>query len=382
MVKAQWNYVQRKDAPSTAATGTATYDLPKSGYIPEILVTAFCTPTASTNPALPLDAAITKIELKDGGNIIKSITGNQAKGLSMIHKYRRLGSTETNDNGVEGYTQFFLQLGGFFNGEHYAPNMAVFNNPQIAISWDHSLTSNEFGASYDADTAPVSKFSILCNSLLEPGPYKHGYVKSTILKEFTQATSTEEQTKIPTGERLIGIGVEAGYDALDFAEDVEEIELDFNTGEWRPFHLYEEEVNSIQQAWFKEPFQFSWTADMIDAKELDTHMGYLLHVLATPGIDSMHGLAFRFDAARKGVETVDLMDLATPTACSTYQQIAFTSIGYEPFHMWYCPMSKIQGGEDDLLDTSLWKDIKLTTKSGSSASTSSTPDIVAEYLMT
>jgi len=346
-----------------------------------LVVTAYSTPTASTNPALPLSDAITKIEIVDGGSVIKSLTGNQIKGLSMIHGHNPLGSTEKNDNAVEGYDQFIIPLGGLFNGVQYAPDMSVFSNPQIKITWDYSITTTEFGMTCDADAAPAMKFSIMGKILREAQNVVHGYVKSTILKEYTQATSTETSIEIPKGLPLLGIAVEAGYDAKAFTDDVNEIKLDIDNGAWIPFDFFEEEVNSIQQIWYKKPFMYSWYADLEDADELDVHMGYPLHVLATPGIDSSKGLAFRFDENRRGVETVDLMDLATPTATDVYQQIALTSIGWEPFHLWYCPMSQLQGGDDDTLDTTQYSRLDLKITSSSNASTSSTPDVVAEYLV-
>lgn len=250
MVKTQYTYIQKKTSES-GQTGTATYDLPEKGYLPEIIVKAYSTPTASTNPALPLSDAITKIEIIDGGTVIKSISGNQAKALSMIHNHNRMGNWEINDNAAEGYDDFIIQLGGKIGDKLYAPDMSAFSNPQIKITWDYSITTNEFGASYDADTSPAMKFTVLGKILREPGPYTHGYLKTTKLYEYTQATSTTTVTEIPRGKPLYGLGIEAGYDAKDFTDDVNEIKLDFDNGDWIPFHLYAEEILTAQQLWFK-----------------------------------------------------------------------------------------------------------------------------------
>jgi hypothetical protein len=381
MARTQYSYLERKKSES-GQTGTATYDLPERDFLEELLITAYSTPTASSGPALPLSDAITKIELVDGGTVIKSITGNQAKALSMIHGHNPLGSSEVNDNAVEGYDQFWIPLGGLFNKTRYAPNMGAFNNPQLKITWDYSLTTTEFGMTCDADTTPAMKFTALAKIIRDAAGITHGYVKSTILKEFTQATSTQTVIEVPRGQPLIGLGVEAGYDALQLMDDLTEILLDFDNGAWQPFHLYTEEIGLIQQEWFKRPFEYNWLADLEDADELDSHMGYLLNLLATPMIDSSLGLVWRFDGGHKGVETTDLMDLATPTACSVYQQIALKATGYCPFHVWYMPVRAILGEESDTIDTSGFSRIELELTSGASASTSSTPDVIAEYLMT
>jgi len=379
MAKTQYTYIERKHSES-GQTGTATYDLPEKGFLPEVIVKAYSTPTASTNPALPLSDAITKIEIIDGGTVIQSLTGNQVKGLSMIRKYKTLGGLEINDNGAEGYDDFHILLGGVIDGKWYAPDMSTFSNPQIRITWDYSQTTTEFGMSCDADTSPAMKFSVIGKILREPGPYTHGYIKSSVLKEFTQATSTTTVTEIPRGQMLLGLGVEAGYDAKDFTDDVNQIKLDFDNGDWVPFEFYQEEIITSQQAWFGGPFEYSWIADAIDDKEFDSHMGFLNFIVCMASSNA--GRGFEWQAIRKGVETLGMWDLATPSTISSYESVYFKSVGYAPFHIWYCPMKAILGDEASLIDTTEFSRIELETTSSSNASTSSTPDIIAEYLVT
>lgn len=378
MARTRWDYIQRKKAES-GQTGTATYDLPNKDFMPQILLTAYSTPTASTTPANPLSDAITKIEVVDGGLVIKSLTGNQIKGLSMIHGQNPLGSTELNDNGAEGYDQFFIDLGGVFNGIKYAPDMAQFNNPQIKITWDYSITTTEFGMTTVADSTPSMKFSLLAELVKEGGGYQHGYIKSSILKEFTQATSTRTYVEVPDEGQLIGIGVEAGYDALDFTEDVEEIKIDIDNGDWVPLDLREAEIMAFQQLLFKKPFTYYWMADLEDSDEFDSHMGYLLHINAMSKNPINWPLTHCFETTHKGVETMYIYDTATPTACDEYVSTYVRSVGWAPFHIWYLPSSAMLK-DKDTLDTSAFGKIEVELYSGSSASTSSTPDVIAEYL--
>ena len=379
MAKTQYTYIERKKAVS-GQTGTETFDLPERGFVPEIIVKAYSTPTASTNPALPLSDAITKIEIVDGGTVIQSLSGNQIKGLSMIRKYKRLGGLELNKNATEGYDDFHIILGGEFDGKLYAPDMSNFSNPQIKITWDYSLTTTKFGMSVDADTDPNMKFTIIAKTLREPGPYVHGYIKSSSIKTYTQAASTTTVTEIPRGHPLVGLGVEAGYDALNFTDDVNKIKLDFDNGDWVPFEFFEEEIATSQAWWHGEPFEYAWMADIKDDIELDTHMGIPLSVEFTATTNA--GRAFEFQAIRKGVETLGYWDLATPSEVTSYETAYIKSIGYAPFHIWYVPMKAILGGEADTLDTTKFGRIELEVTSSSSASTSMKPEIIAEYLIT
>lgn len=384
MARTRWDYIQRKKAES-GQTGTATYDLPEKGFMPNLTLTAFSTPTATTTPATPLSDAITKIEITDGGLVLKSLTGNQIKGLSMIHGHPCLGSAEINDNAAEGYDHFMIPMGGLYNETVYAPDMGRFNNPQIKITWDYTIVTTEFGMTTAADTTPSMKFSLLAELCSEGGGYTHGYTKSIILKEFTQSTSTNTIVELPRGDQLVGFGVEAGYDALDFTEDVEELKFDLGNGDWIPFHLREEEIMQFQQQIFKKPFEYSWIADIESADEFDFHMGYLNHVSILSqrvGDDAAGTMAYAIEQGHKGVETLIATDTAAPTACDELRATMFKATGWAPFHLWYCPMKVINGGENDLLDTNAFGRLEVELLSGSSASSSSTPDVIAEYLRT
>jgi len=384
MAKVQYVYIKRKQS-ETGQTGTVTYDLPERGVISEVVVRAYSTPTASTDPALPLNDAITKIEIVDGATVIKSLTGNQAHALEMIHGNHARVSTELNKNSAEGYDDFVLILGKNVNGVDYAPDFSKFANPQIKISWDYSLTTGVRGATFDADASPAMKFTVFCKVIREGGKYTHGYVKSSEILTWTQAVSTTKQIEIPRGQKLLGIGLEGGWDSLDFTEDFEQIKLDFDNGAWIPLDLYEEEVIRFQELVFGDPFELTFRADVIDGVEIDSHMGYVGSVnIVAPTI--VGGTASAYDmrwptASTMGVEEVNATD-SIGAAYTTYSQGTFYVKGYCPYGMWYCPMSALLDGEGDLIDTSKYGRIVVQTVSGSSASTSQTPSLIAEYLVT
>lgn len=380
MPQIRWDYLQRKKAES-GQTGTAQYDLPKTGFMRDLILTAYFTPTGANAPSAPLSDVLTKIEIVDGGHEIMALTGNQIKALSMIDGHNPLGSTEKNDNSVEGYDHFMMNLGGVFDGQRYAPDMSVFSNPQIRITWDASSTTTEFGMTTEADTTPAMKFSLVAQMQNDSGGLRHGYIRSRIVKEYSQSGAGTNVIQLDTDEDMIGFGIEAGYTALDFTEDVEEIKLDVNNGAWVPFHFKEEEVMQFQQQVFKKPFQYSWMTDIEDSDEFDSHMGYLLHLIAQGKGDTNEPKAYAFEITRKGVETMYITDTRTPTACGTLEQTYLTAIGWAPFHMWYCPMKTLLGDTDVLVGDPK-RDMDLEIVAGSSASASSTPDVIARYLRT
>jgi hypothetical protein len=376
MTKTRLEYVQRKTAES-GQSGTVTYDLPESGVIPEIQLVAYSTPTASTDPALPLSEALTKIEIVDGGETIVSATANDLKGLAMLNKYHSLSSPEINDNAVEGRDVIPILLGGTVNGKEFAPDFARFDNPQLKISWDYSLTTGLRGADYDADTTPVMKFTVLAHIATGGNKYAPGFMRTQETYQFTQAASASEEIRIPRGESLYQIGVRAGYDAKDLTDDLNVVELNLNHGEDVPLRLYADEVVSSQALWYGKPFEYSFAMDLVDAVEIDTHMGWLDDFSAFSM--SSAGRSIEYDSMHKGVEAVGFMDVASPTAISAYEQVGIKTTGYAPFGVWGLPMNTVGEMENDLLDTTQFRDIKLKLTSGASASTSCKPAILTQY---
>lgn len=384
MGKVQHFYAQRKKSES-GQTGSVTYDLPESGFIPEIVLTAFSTPTASTDPALPLNKAITKVEIVDGARVIQSLSANQLLGAYMHRKTRTHASSEVNDNAVEGHESIPIVLGKMVNGREYAPDFSRFSNPQIKITWDYSLTTGPFGATFDADASPVMKFTVMCKIVRDATKYTHGYVKSSVTKTFTQATSTETRIDIPRGEQLLGIMIEAGYDDLDWTEDVEQLKLDFDNGAWIPLDLFEEEIQNLELDWFG-PAVVSFNMDLVDAVEIDTHMGFVTQVTGVTAATTARN--FQYADSHKGVEAVAMFTETTGgasasfVATATYEQIRIEATGFMPYQCLYIPMSELLDGDGDLIDTTRYRDIVLTLTSGSSASTSSTPSVISEFLVT
>ncbi len=377
MANWQHSYIVRKQSES-GQTGTATYDLPERDVLGSLLITAFSTPTASTDPALPLVEAITKIEVIDGGRIIQSISGHQAKALMMFRGENSLSSTEINDNAAEGYDHFLINFGRFVRDTKYGLNLSALNNPQIRLTWDYSLTTGFGGATFDADTSPAMKFSVLADILRgSTAGYTGSFIQSSEIYSFTSAASAVVQVEIPRGQLLYGIMVQAGYTGKDWTEDVEQIKLDLDNGSFVPFHLYEEEIVPIQRLWHGGDFEVDFVADLEDDREYDLHMGYIVHPSFTQLTDD--SVAFNYQAVHQNHGKVGVFATETPAAITAYTQVSCSISGQLPYNCWYAPMSAVMEGET--LDTTQYGRINLEITQGSAVSTSSKPKVVAEYIM-
>ena len=375
----QYSYVERKSSESGQAS-TATYDLPEKDYCADLVVGVHSTLTASTNPTPNLEELITKIEVMDGGTVIKSLNGRQARALSMFHGNHQLSLTGTEDNAVEGYDEFIIPFGFFYRDTKHMLNMDKLANPQIKITWDASGTAGEHGEDKDADADPAIKLTVLADMYrgVPPGGVE-GYIRSNQIKQFTQAASTSNDVSIPRDQPLVGILVEAGYKNLDWTEDVEEIKLDFDHGSWIPFHFYEEQIVPIQRLWHGGDFEVSFMKDLIDNKTIDARMGYVTDISITPASDIAR--AVNWQGSHTGVDIPGILASSSETADTTYSQYYVQVKGQMPFQCWYMPVNVIQDGNATSIDLSKYGDVTLTLTSGASASTSSKPKVLVEQLI-
>jgi len=378
MAKVQYHYVEKKTALS-GASGTFTTDLPEKDFIPEITIRFYRTTGTNTNGPLPVHLCVSKIEIVDGAQTIVSLTGEQAKALMYYRGDGYAVSTAKDTASTESYDDFVIKLGGVIDGVNYAPDFGRFSNPQLKVSWDTSITSYK-GVSYDAISSPSAKLTVLAKIVREgQGLYTHGYIKSAQIYTWTQGTSTTTDVEIPRDAPLLGLMLNGGYDGLDLTEDFEQIKLDFDTGNWVPLHLYEEEIIPTLATWFPKPVIYSFQRDIKDDIEVDFRMGYVEKIDFTALTDNAR--EFNYQDGTKGIGTVGLFDSATPSEVTDFELCGFKVKGHAPFHSIYIPMSAITGGKTQTIDTKKFSRIILRTVSGASASTSSTPQVVAEYLI-
>ena len=312
--------------------------------------------------------------------MIKSYTGNQCHGLEMIHRRHHRSSTEINDNAVAGFDDFLIVLGKNVNGVEYAPDFSRFANPQIKITWDYSITTAWSGATFDSDASPAMQFTVIAKVFRETGHVTHGYLKSTQIDTWTSANSTTTQVLIPRGEKLYGLGIEAGYDDDDWTEDIEQIKFDLDNGAFIPLDIFEDEIVKIQEEWFENPFSVTFTSDLKDGVEIDSHMGWVASINFQT-IGALTQGTVGWPVGHKGVEEVVFKDSGN-VAVTVYEQVGVHVTGFMPYGLWYMPMWSIQGMGSDLLDTTQFSRINLETVSGNSVNTSSTPAVLAEFLVT
>ena len=377
-------YTVRKDASNTAQTGSLGYNLPDSGTIPEIVLTVYTTQTASTDPCITASQHVREIRVIAGNQVIKKFKGEHAIAESMYLTSLNRASPQTNDNAVEGYETFKLILGKESLG--FAPDFAQlkskYGQPRLEVDFDASLTTADTGWTMDADTTPATKISVLCK-IARAGTHslKHGFIETRTIKTWTQVASTETVTELPHASSglLMGLYLHGGYDTKKWTEDFDQIKLSIDNDRVVPLNLQDaESVVGVNDLWHGAS-SVSFIADLTSAIEYDFHMGLPTAVLGQlgEGALSIEPFTFRLPFKHIGVEAPIIQNSLT-AADSTYRQFQFVSHGLIPYNVMYIPMSQVVAGSKFLKIGG--RKVELKTTSSSSASTSSTPDVLAQWL--
>ena len=377
--RTRYEYVER-DLSLSGTTGTYTTDLPRSGYVPRLSIGVAATLNASTALALPVADAVSKIEIVDGGTVIKSLSGRQAQGLHMIRSGSDFASPATNANGAVSKDIFTVDMGGVFGGAEYAPNMSEFANPQLKVTWDFTATTTDRGMTVQAAASPAATLTVLAEIYEGEGKYTHGYVQSQDIYSYSSAASSTKDVDIPNKGKLVGLGVQAGYASKNLSDDIDRLKINFDNGAWVPLDLYADEITAFLASKEKSRYTTSFGADVIDGSIIDTGMGIVENVVLTP--TAAAGRSAIWSGGSEGVGVLHLTDVATPTAISAYEQVKVKATGYAPQGIVYVGMSDLLAKGIDVLDASEFSKITMSITAGSGASSSSTPSVLTDYLVT
>lgn len=199
--------------------GTETIDIDISDVISSIWLTPRLTNNGNTPYAHPA-AAIKKIEVVDGSDVLLSLTGYEARAL----EYYITGKMPTdvlnwfNDNEIIAPVN--LLFGRYLWDKNFAFDPKKFTNPQIKITHDRSLG----GSTPDAATLAVYA-NIFDEKVVAP----RGFMQSKEIYSFTPTASAKETIDLPRdlAYRLImlqcigGSGKQPSYvfDTVKLSED-------------------------------------------------------------------------------------------------------------------------------------------------------------------
>jgi hypothetical protein len=373
------DYLKRQQAETAASTGgVVTLDLPTKDYISQLLITAYQLNTTQTYPLLPVFKAIKKIEVLNGSEVIKSLSGSQAQALAYYWGRTNPCPHRVDWEATETYDFFNIRFGRFPNDLEFMLNMAKLTNPQLKITYDFATTSYE-GITYTPPSTPTFKWSVLADIWSgEPPKAIKGFLRSQQIYDYTQVATGTEYVDIPKTEPIVGLMMQSGYTGYGLDSDFNRVRLNINTGEKVPLDVYWAELMALQKEWFAPPPEIAARIESKTNLRWDSGLGQIDSLSIVPKTEYAYYWVTEGEVG--GFELPRCVDPTTGLEnTSAHAGVYYILKGLFPHHTVYLPMEKLtENGEFTLSAAALAKILLELTSS--SASTSAQPKIVLETL--
>lgn len=365
---------------SDVSAGTETIDLPEGGILNEVIAQIRSKKAYSDNAMKPDYHILRKIELLvNGSQVVKSLSGRQAMAL-MWYNGGPFGITNTyqaqaNDNIV--YSEFPLYLGRFAGDTKAGLDLGSYSNPQLRLTWNTADETID-GVAWDGNSSdPTFTYNIMAKLLdTPPEGFLNEYVQSQEINSYNPVATGEKRTEIPVGYDLKGIMMGSRYVSYAWDPAFHKVKLDFDNGKWVPIDLDYENLAAAFKQWFPRPCIRNFWATQAHGDNFDAGVMHVSSLSANGAGSSAYFMlwgCFEFP-----IYTMSIYD-HNHAAYETAVPVFYSIIGWGPMQTFYLPMSQLLDGEEEVVRTTDYKriDLKIGT---SSASTSDTTRIVAEYM--
>lgn len=173
---------------SALTSGVLVHDINMQDPISEIVIGMDLTNSVQDMTAHPV-AAITKIELVDGSDVLYSLNGYEAEAQDWYNNgghFRSNYNIFLNGNNVQRFIG--IHFGRYLWDPEYAFDPSKFKNPQLRISYNCALGGNTGSAIY---------FTLWANMFDEFVPSLKGFFMTKELKQYTMAANAHNYTDMP-----------------------------------------------------------------------------------------------------------------------------------------------------------------------------------------
>jgi hypothetical protein len=172
---------------SYAAAGTGVYPIRETDPISRILIPFGVTVGAAARLAHHA-AALTKIEIVDGSDVLFSLTGRQTDGIARFDGHGSAGMWTSPSASITEYGNLVIDFGRYLYDKEVAFDPTKFKNPQIKIT--RSLSAAEATC-----TAVILAIHAYCMEGLTSSPA--GFLMKKEIKSWTAAAAAWEYTEMP-----------------------------------------------------------------------------------------------------------------------------------------------------------------------------------------
>lgn len=216
-------------------TGTKIIDLNFTDPIIGITLMLYGTNGATSNKGNWMSDVVTKIEVMDRSEILKSISLKEAQILHLQHIGRLPYITfEESASGTvtDCVTLFFGR--DFWDREYYLdPTKHL--NPQLKITTDEDVI-RAMGA--DGFLSESFRVSIVVHLLEEGAEAAKGFFKTEEIYDFTSGTSGEKRIDLPTDYPYAHLTLHSTIKGSDIRELISQLKLSCDAGKFTAFDRY------------------------------------------------------------------------------------------------------------------------------------------------
>jgi len=314
-------YIQ--DQKTVSDSDTTIADIKVQKPITAIDVKFQATNGATRNELEGLHLDVDVIEVVDGATVITSLNAGQILGANFyqqgrIPPYQFLEA----GSGVQHLTARLL-FGRYYGDLEYYLDPTKLTNPQVKVV--NSLTISAT-AGY---TSGSGKLSLIFHILEEGAKAQRGVIRMVEHKEFTSADSGEADIPLPIDEVIRRLYVRSREAAVNWETDITKMRIvqnktiritdDIRTTDW---------FDILTQKYGLAQVEKELLASNDDTRQLS--LGTIKELSISSAFSARNAL---IDAISGNQVTVDLYDLATPTADATDRPLRVIAKGYAPWHV-------------------------------------------------
>lgn len=168
-----------------------------------------------TTYAMPV-AALTKIELVDGSDVLFSLSGREAQALDFYHNKREtLGETRFMNDGWS-HSVVNLNFGRYLYDPEFAFDPKKFTNPQLKISCDISA---------GACLSDNARLTVLAHVFHDKTVDPHSFLMQKEIKSYDLVDAGHEYTDLPTDFPYRKLLIFARRDGYMVSQQIDRIKL-------------------------------------------------------------------------------------------------------------------------------------------------------------
>jgi len=159
-------------------------------------------------------ACIEKIELSDGGDILFSLSGEEAQALNFYDQKVMPKNAVGLKVGDICEANFDINFGRFLYDPKLALDPTKFTNLQLSIKWDEDAANG---------SAVVNSFAAYANIDDNPAEAPVGFLSAQEIKQYAMAASTHEYTDLPVDKDLRKIlirGLSTDHDPITLFDNL------------------------------------------------------------------------------------------------------------------------------------------------------------------